>query len=117
MQAAPPPTPGPPQRMTVAARSIIGTYPGKAANQDSFVMQPLQPLRASGGGSSTFTRSPFRPPPTAGAESPERRGGQSFEDELTVAAGGDAIVGVYDGHGQHGHHVSKFVKVCPPAAS
>ena len=31
-------------------------------------------------------------------------------DELTASAGGDAIVGVYDGHGQHGHHVSKFVK-------
>ena len=31
---APPSTPGPPSRMTVAARTMMGNYPGKTANQD-----------------------------------------------------------------------------------
>lgn len=48
------------------------------------------------------------PPRTAVAG--RSSGAKRFDEELTVAAGGDAIFGVYDGHGQHGHHVSKFIK-------
>jgi len=167
-QGGPPPTPGPAQRMSVAARTIIGNYPGKTANQDAYVMQPLDPLRSGSGGgavasplsrrspqplSSSLTTPLTTAPPTAtgrgaarasnwnleegssslpappsrwGSQSPlgssggggddggggmsggDRKG--STRDDLTAAAGGDAIFGVYDGHGQHGHHVSRFIK-------
>jgi len=41
---------------------------------------------------------------------PESDGRAGPLEELTCPAGGDAIIGVYDGHGEHGHHVSRFVK-------
>lgn len=39
---APPRTPGPPVGMVAAGRSLQGSYPGKSANQDSFVMKDLR---------------------------------------------------------------------------
>lgn len=172
---APPPTPGPPPRFVMGARTMMGSYPGKPANQDSYICQQLQPLKpgsdalgppppgtasngggmwngggggGSGGGPSasrqpsageqhaqSLSRS-LPPPRTAGswrggvgAPPPlgslaehggsNGGGGSGLDDgakgggnggELYAPAGGDAIVGVYDGHGQHGHHVSRFVK-------
>ena len=72
----PPRTPGPPVGMAAAGRYLQGTYPGKAANQDSYVMQELRPFQGGGLGE-----------------------GGGATDDLTCSAGGDAIIGVYDGHG------------------
>ena len=88
----PPTTPGPPTAMTSASRTIMGTYPGKAANQDAYVMQSIAPLDER--------------PGTGQSGAPATVG----RDDLRAEAGGDAIIGVYDGHGEHGHHVSRFVK-------
>ncbi|KAL1525791.1 hypothetical protein AB1Y20_020632 [Prymnesium parvum] len=81
----PPPTAAheaPPAAMSAAGRSMQGTYPGKTANQDSYVLQELKPFAAA----------------------------EEAAADVCCAAGGDALVGVYDGHGEHGHHVSRFVK-------
>jgi len=112
----PPSTPGAPRRMTVAARSLVGSYPGKSANQDSFLMQPLQPLklRGNGGGEGGGAGAGTSPGsiPSRRMATASRLGGSQMApaEELTVSTGGDAIIGVYDGHGQNGHHVSKFIK-------
>ena len=39
----PPPTPGPPAGMATGGRSLQGTYPGKAANQDDLSLQAVIP--------------------------------------------------------------------------
>ena len=78
----PPPTPGPPTAMTSASRTIMGTYPGKAANQDAYVMQSIAPLDERPGTGQSVA------PATVG------------RDDLRAEAGGDAIIGVYDGHGR-----------------
>ena len=54
------------------------------------------------------------PPPPAALDGGGASGGADAagraDAELVASSGGDAIVGVYDGHGQHGHHVSRFIK-------
>lgn len=86
----PPQTPGPPTTMATASRSIMGTYPGKSHNQDAFVYQGLP----------AFEERPGTAQSSATASADLR-----YPD-----SGGDAIIGVYDGHGQHGHLVSNFIK-------
>ena len=86
----PPPTPGPPTTMATASRSIMGNYPGKSHNQDAFVYQGLPAFEERPGTAQSTT--------TAAAD-------LRYPD-----AGGDAVIGVYDGHGQHGHLVSNFIK-------
>ena len=60
----------------------MGTYPGKAANQDAYVMQSIAPLDER--------------PGTGQSGAPATVG----RDDLRAEAGGDAIIGVYDGHGR-----------------
>jgi serine/threonine protein phosphatase PrpC len=163
IEGGPPSTAPPPQRVSVGARSLMGTYPGKSANQDRYLMQPLQRLTRSSGPSAPPPGTPLAQPPRtarehffARSQPPPRTaqsgllssggavggygswgrygagmlgGGESngasacgseraseaesrdaAETELYATAGGDAIMGVYDGHGQHGHHVSRFIK-------
>ena len=93
----PPPTPGPPTSMSSASRSIMGTYPGKAANQDSWVVQNIA---AFGDRPDTAQSQRGGTPAAAGYSNAD----------LHAGAGDDAVIGVYDGHGQHGHLVSAFVK-------
>jgi len=91
----PPPTPGPAQRMFVAARTIIGNYPGKTANQDAYVMQPLDPLRSGSGGgavasplsrrspqplSSSLTTTLTTAPPTATGRGAARASNWNLEE-------------------------------------
>lgn len=75
------------------ATTIQGTHPGKAANQDRYLIElpPGPGGRAAAGGWSG-----------SGASGPQPAG----------AAGGVpavAVGGVFDGHGELGHHVSAFV--------
>ena len=93
----PPPTPGPPTSMSSASRSIMGTYPGKAANQDSWLVQNIA---AFGDRPDTAQSQRGGTPAAAGYSNAD----------LHAGAGDDAVIGVYDGHGQHGHLVSAFVK-------
>ena len=56
------------------------------------------------------TLTPFVSAHTHGQRGHEDGAGPSNalpSEELTCQAGGDAIIGVYDGHGEHGHHVSR----------
>lgn len=93
----PPPTPGPPTSMSSASRTIMGTYPGKAANQDAWVVQNIAAFGDR--------------PDTAQSQGGGRAAATGYSNaDLQAGAGDDAIIGVYDGHGQHGHLVSAFVK-------
>lgn len=83
--------------MSSASRSIMGTYPGKAANQDSWLVQNIA---AFGDRPDTAQSQRGGAPAAAGYSNAD----------LHAAAGDDAVIGVYDGHGQHGHLVSAFVK-------
>jgi serine/threonine protein phosphatase PrpC len=92
----PPPTPGPPTSMSSASRTIMGTYPGKAANQDAWVVQNI---------------AAFGDRPDTARSQVGRAAATGYSNaDLQAGAGDDAIIGVYDGHGQHGHLVSAFVK-------
>ena len=89
------PTPGPLTAMAAASRKIMSTYPGKPANQDASVVQNIAAFEE-------------RPDAAHGAAAPAPAAGRA---ELPRAeAGGDAIIGVYDGYGQHGNLVSNFIK-------
>lgn len=81
--------------MSSASRTIMGTYPGKAANQDAWVVQNI----------AAFGDRPNTAQSQGGGAAASGTGA-----DLWAEAGGDAIIGVYDGHGQHGHLVSNFVK-------
>ena len=90
---APPPTPGPPLRMGTGTATFMGTYPGKSANQDASIVMPLR-----------SASSDLEPSPPTGAPPP------AAAAAATNDAASDAIIGVYDGHGKHGHLVSNFVR-------
>jgi len=79
--------------MGTGTATFMGTYPGKSANQDASIVMPLR-----------SASSDLEPSPPTGAPPP------AAAAAATNDAASDAIIGVYDGHGKHGHLVSNFVR-------